>query len=236
MLTLDGLVIQQGDFRLTADFTVPTGDRVAVLGPSGGGKSTLLGAIAGFIRPTRGRILWNGEVLNDKPPGQRPVSILFQENNLFPHMTAEHNIGLGLKPDLKLSESERAQVNAALIRVGLDGLGKRKPAALSGGQQSRVALARMLLRGKPLVLLDEPFAALGPALKNEMLDLVNDLAKETGATVLMVTHNPEDAHRFAPQTILVAEGAALPPQDTDALFANPPKALSQYLGNPNADE
>ena len=107
----------------------------------------------------------------------------------------------------------------------------RKPAALSGGQQSRVALARVLARSQPLVLLDEPFAALGPALKAEMLDLVAELMTATRATLLMVTHDPKDALRIADQTVLVADGLAHAPVDTNALFADPPEVLRQYLGH-----
>ncbi|HHI71114.1 MAG TPA: ATP-binding cassette domain-containing protein, partial [Rhodobacteraceae bacterium] len=163
-------------------------------------------------------------------PGKRPVSILFQDNNLFPHMTVAQNVGLGLRPDLRLSAQQKTQVEAALERVGLAGFGARKPAALSGGQASRVALARVLLRGNPLVLLDEPFAALGPALKVEMLDLVRDLMGETGATLMMVSHDPEDAKRIAQRTVLVADGEALAPVETAEIFANPPEALQAYLG------
>ena len=106
----------------------------------------------------------------------------------------------------------------------------RKPGALSGGQQSRAALARALLRHRPMLLLDEPFAALGPALKTEMTDLVTQIATETGALVLMVTHDPDDARRFADQTILVDDGCAFPPQPTLPLLDNPPESLRRYLG------
>ena len=122
------------------------------------------------------------------------------------------------------------RVAEALRRIGLGGLGARRPAQLSGGQAGRAALARALLRARPMLLLDEPFAALGPALKQEMLALVGEVASETGATVLMVTHDPKDAQGFADLTVLVAEGVAHPPQDTATLFANPPKALRDYLG------
>ena len=109
-------------------------------------------------------------------------------------------------------------------------MGGRRPAELSGGQQSRAALARALLRARPLLLLDEPFAALGPALKADMLALVADVAAETRATLLMVTHDPEDARRHASLTVLVDDGTALAPQPTASLFANPPVGLRAYLG------
>ncbi|MDX5403287.1 MAG: thiamine ABC transporter ATP-binding protein [Rhodobacterales bacterium] len=230
MLTVEDVVIRQDDFVLHADFAVQTGSVVAVIGPSGGGKSTLLNVIAGFFAQVSGHVRWEGRNLTSLPPAQRPVAMLFQDNNLFPHLTVAQNVGLGIRPDLRLSDAERAIVAQALARVGLAGLEARKPASLSGGQQVRVALARVLVQRRPLVLLDEPFAALGPALKAEMLDLVAQLAAETGATILMVSHDPADARRIAAQVILVAEGVAHPPQPTAALLDNPPPALAAYLG------
>lgn len=230
MLTLENLRIRQTDFVLDADLSVATGSRTAVIGPSGAGKSTLLAAIAGFISPASGRILWQGQDLAGLPPGKRPLSILFQDQNLFPHLTVSQNVSLGLRPDLRLSGAEHQRVEDALARVGLAGMGARKPGTLSGGQQGRVALARVLLRARPLLLLDEPFAALGPALKSDMLDLVREIAAEKGTTLLMVSHDPADALRIAEETILVADGMAHPPRPTADLFADPPAALRAYLG------
>ncbi|MFC3182073.1 thiamine ABC transporter ATP-binding protein [Cypionkella sinensis] len=230
MLTVEALVLQQDDFRLAADWSVGAGERVALIGPSGAGKSTLLMALAGFIAPAQGRVLWQGDDLAAVAPGQRPMTILFQDQNLFPHLTLAQNLGLGLSPRLRLTPVQVAQIDTALARVGLGGMGARKPGQLSGGQQGRAALARALLRARPVLLLDEPFAALGPALKAEMLDLLDEVATETGATVLMVTHDPSDAKRFAGKTVLVADGVAQPPVLTAALFASPPQALIDYLG------
>lgn len=230
MLRLENVKIVQDDFHLSADWAVPEGARLAVIGPSGAGKSTLLMTLAGFIDPVAGRMTWNDKDLGPIPPGKRPLSILFQDQNLFPHLTLSQNLGLGISPRLTLSAEEWDKVHAALGRVGLDGMGARTPAQLSGGQLGRAALARALLRNRPLLLLDEPFAALGPALKAEMLDLVLDTTAETGTTVLMVTHDPNDARRFADLTVLVAEGVAHAPRPTAELFANPPPALAAYLG------
>lgn len=230
MLLLDHLTLAAPGFRLSANLAIPQGARVALIGPSGAGKSTLLNAIAGFVAPRQGRILWQGQDITDTDPGQRPVTILFQDQNLFPHLTLERNLALGLAPDGRLTPAIRDRVEQALNRMGLAGLAERKAAQLSGGQQGRAALARALLRARPLLLLDEPFAALGPALKQDMLALVGQVAAETGATVLMITHDPQDAKRFADQTILIADGIAHPPRDTAALFAAPPKALADYLG------
>ncbi|PYF09729.1 thiamine transport system ATP-binding protein [Rhodobacter viridis] len=230
MLTLDKILIDQDDFRLSADFTIPEGDRVALLGPSGAGKSTLLATLSGFLAPSSGRILWRGADITDLPPGERPLSILFQDQNLFPHLSVAQNLGLGISPKLRLTRADQTKIAAALDRVGLAGLGDRRPATLSGGQQSRVALARCLLRARPLLLLDEPFAALGPALKSDMLALVTEIAAEQRATVLMVSHDPADAIALCPQTVLVAEGIAHPPAATAGLLADPPPALAAYLG------
>lgn len=230
MLQLEEIRIEQDDFRLSADWAVPPGARVAVIGPSGGGKSTLLSVIAGFFAPVAGRVFWDGDDLTGMAPGERPLSILFQDQNLFPHLTVEQNLGLGIRSDLRLTETQKALRDKALARVGLSGLGARRPAQLSGGQIARAALARALLRARPLLLLDEPFAALGPALKAEMLDLVRDVAADTGATVLMVTHDPADAKAFSDLTILVADGAAQAPVATREIFAAPPPALRAYLG------
>jgi thiamine transport system ATP-binding protein len=230
MLQLDRVTLAQGDFRLTADWQAEPGARIAILGPSGGGKSTLLAAIAGFVTPAAGRILWQGQDITAWPPGQRPVSILFQDQNLFPHLTVAQNLALGLNPGLRLTPAEDARITAVLDRTGLSGLGLRRPGTLSGGQQGRVALARALLRRKPVLLLDEPFAALGPALKAEMLALLSEVAAETGALTLIVTHDPADARALAPLTVVVAEGVAHPPAPTAALLDVPPPALAAYLG------
>jgi thiamine transport system ATP-binding protein len=230
VLQLDHLILVEGTFRLVANWSAASGSRIAIMGPSGAGKSTLLSAIAGFFAPREGRILWNGQDLTPVPPGERPVTILFQDQNLFPHLTVAQNLGLGLRPDLRLSPEDRPRVDRALDSTGLAGLGPRRPAQLSGGQVSRAALARALLRARPILLLDEPFAALGPALRAEMLALVREVADETGATVLMVTHDPGDALVLGGSTSFVAEGVAHPPMETAQLLADPPPALQDYLG------
>lgn len=230
MLILEGVHLRQGDFDLSADLTVGTASLAAVIGPSGAGKSTLLAAIAGFVLPTGGRILWDGADLGPLPPGKRPVSILFQDNNLFPHLTVTQNIGLALGPRIRFRPQELAQIGNVLGKVGLAGLGNRKPGTLSGGQQSRVALARVLLASRPLVLLDEPFVALGPGMKDEMLDLAAGMLRSAGRTVLMVTHDPADAARIADHVIVVADGVVAAPVATDILLANPPDVLRAYLG------
>ncbi|MDQ2094077.1 thiamine ABC transporter ATP-binding protein [Rhodalgimonas zhirmunskyi] len=231
MLTFECVLIRQEAFELVADFSITPGARVAVIGPSGAGKSTLINAIAGFVEPVAGRILWKDRDIGANRPGDRPIALIFQDNNLFPHLSVAQNVGLGIDPGLKLSQAQRARVSWALERVGMADMEDRKPGSLSGGQQSRAALARVLVQDKPLILLDEPFAALGPALKVEMLDLLTEVADETGAAVLMVSHDPTDAARFAQSAILVAEGRAEAPVPVQELLENPPDALRAYLGD-----
>lgn len=230
MLRLEDIRIKQGGFRLAADFALERARNYAVIGPSGAGKSTLLGALGGFVEVASGKLYCEGIDISDAPPGKRPMTMLFQENNLFPHLTVGQNVGLGLRPDLRLTAADRQKVDAALMRVGLDGLEGRKPAQASGGQQSRAALARVLVQSRPLVMLDEPFAALGPALRSEMLDLVKALVAETNATLLMVTHSPEDVRRIADEVIFVEGGMAHPPRPAKALMDDPPPELHAYLG------
>ena len=228
-LTLQGLELARGDFTLRATWSLPKGSLCALVGPSGCGKSSLLSAVAGFLPLRAGDILVDDIKIAQLPPGARPLSILFQDHNLFPHMTLTQNLGLGLRPNLRLTDAERAAVEEALLKTGLKGLGDRRPAELSGGQQSRAALARALLRARPLLLLDEPFAALGPALRQEMMALTRTITQDTGTTTLMVTHDPQDA-KAADFTVLIAEGEALAPVASDVLFADPPEALRNYLG------
>ncbi|WGH80237.1 thiamine ABC transporter ATP-binding protein [Jannaschia ovalis] len=229
-MRLDGIEIVMGDFHLDADLGFRRGAITALMGASGSGKSTLLSVIAGFLAPASGRVLVEGQDITDLPPGARPLSILFQDQNLFPHLSVAQNVGLGLRPDLRLSADQRARRDAVLDRVGLAGLGDRLPRDLSGGQQGRAALARALLRDRPWLLLDEPFSALGPALRREMLDLLRETAAERGLSVVMVTHDPSDARAVADETCVIAEGRAAPPVPTAELFANPTPALRAYLG------
>ena len=230
MLDLQNLRIRQGSFQLTASLRGLDTKIYAIMGPSGTGKSTFLAALAGFLPVSSGTVLWNGQNITRLRPAERPMAMLFQDNNLFPHLSAERNVALALTQRRYLSSIQQEQVKAALSRVGLSGFEAHKPGELSGGQQSRVALARVLLQDKPILLLDEPFTALGPALKNEMLDLLQTLAQERQASVLMVTHDPNDALRIADETLLLSDQVLSPPQPTQQVMASPPQALAAYLG------
>jgi thiamine transport system ATP-binding protein len=231
MLHLDDVVLEQGRFRLTASAEIAPGRITALMGGSGSGKSTLLAAIAGFLAPRSGRIRIDGADVTESAPGDRPISILFQDQNLFPHLTVAQNVGLGIRPDLRLSADQDRAREQALARVGLDGMGGRRPGRLSGGQQSRAALARALVSGRPWLLLDEAFSALGPALRQEMLTLLRRTAADRGLSVLMVTHDPADARAVTDETALIADGRLHPPRATQALFDDPTPELRAYLGS-----
>ncbi len=233
-IVFDNLVLCYEGFQLTAHFSLEPQKKYAILGPSGCGKSTLLSAIAGFMKVDQGRILLDQQDITQSSPAQRPVSLLFQDHNLFPHMSVTHNVAIGLRPDLKLSLEDKKAVNQALEHVNLADHAKKFPSELSGGQQQRVAIARALLRDKPLMLLDEPFAALGPALKQEMLDIVTQIVDAAQTTLLFVTHDPKDALYIADQTIFVENGIVNPPIDTKALFEDPPVGLQNYMGTKKA--
>jgi thiamine transport system ATP-binding protein len=226
MLKIDAALWQLGSYALRADWQVAAGARVAVLGPSGAGKSTLLLGIAGHLAPNQGQILWQGADIYAQA-GQ-VASMLFQDQNLFPHLTLAQNVVLALTAGKRAEAAQIKQAEAALARVGLAGLGARKPSAVSGGQMGRAALARVLLQDRPLLLLDEPFAALGPQMRAQMLDLVSDVAAQTKATVLIASHDPAEAARFADMIVFVENGVAQPPVAVADFLQNPPEGYLRY--------
>jgi thiamine transport system ATP-binding protein len=220
---------REASFRFDAEFAA--GRITAIMGPSGSGKSTLLNLVAGFETPAAGKVLIGGVDAGNAPPFARPVSMVFQENNLFAHLSVEGNVGLGRSPSLKLSDADRDAVAQALARVGLAGKERRLPRELSGGERQRVALARVLLRDRPVLLLDEPFASLGPALRDDMLDLVADIHDEQKMTMLFVTHQPQDARRIAQDMAFVDEGRIAATGPAAGFFdRSGPSAFRRYIG------
>ena len=171
-LSLKGVKVRFETNALTFDCAVPAGRIVAVAGPSGSGKSTLFNVIAGFEAPEAGEVRILGDDMAGRMPAERPVSVIFQENNLFAHLDVATNVGFGISPSLRLTAADRKRIEEALARVGLGGFGKRLPSTLSGGERQRVALGRALVRHRPLLLFDEPFAALDPGMRAEMRDLI----------------------------------------------------------------
>ncbi|MGI6855355.1 thiamine ABC transporter ATP-binding protein [Mesorhizobium sp. 1B3] len=230
-VVLEKLRFSYGEAEMTFDLAAPAGTIVAVMGPSGSGKSTLLNLIAGFEIPSFGQVLIAGRDVTRLPPAERPVSMVFQENNLFAHLSVEKNVGLGISPSLRLSATDQAAVTEALTRTGLAGKEKRLPRELSGGERQRVALARALVRDRPVLLLDEPFASLGPALRTEMLDLLAELHAERRPTVFLVSHHPEDARRIAERVVFIENGQVSAEGDAAEFFEGTgPAAFQRYVG------
>ena len=230
MIKLKNVGFRYEDMVMKFDLQVAKGELVGIIGPSGAGKSTLLSLIAGFDLPVSGRISIAGVDLAGMAPDQRPVSMIFQDNNSFAHLDVWTNVALGISPDLKLDLKQRERVDEALARVGLSDFKARKSTELSGGERQRIAIARALVRDKPVLLLDEPFTALGPALRREMLDLILEIQKERKLTVLMVTHQPEDAKYAASRIAFVQNGRIAHVLPTKQFFAaSAPAEISAYL-------
>jgi len=205
-LVLDGVRLRLGERQWCFDITLP-GDGVhALLGRSGSGKSTLLNLVGGYLEPDVGRIEWDGHSLIDRAPAERPVTTLFQHDNLFAHLSVADNVGLGLEPSLRLSAAQRAQVSESLDEVQLGGYEQRNPASLSGGERQRVALARCLLRNRPVLLMDEPFGALDPDTRAVMISLTRRLIDRQRPCVIMVTHDEDDAHAIGARILELIDG------------------------------
>jgi len=210
MLVLDNVTFAHPGQTAPYVFTMEAeaGQVTAVSGISGSGKSTLLDLVAGFLTPSAGTMTLEGRDLLPLLPEQRPVSILFQSESLFDHLSASHNIALGLAPSTSRSESD-ARIKAALEEVGLAGLGAQRAETLSGGQKQRVALARTLLRDRPVLLLDEPFSALDDETRETTRDLVGDLTVTHDWTTLLVSHHADDVASLAHRVYRIEDGRLL---------------------------
>ena len=220
---------EENYLAISANLSLESDRIYAIIGPSGAGKSTFLNLIAGFSEISSGSILWNEQEISDLPPSKRNISILFQDNNLFPHLSVWRNLALAVSHWPKISNDDEAKLHSVISEVGIRGLENRKPSQLSGGQQSRVALARVLLQKNKILLLDEPFAALGPSLKDQMLELIEKIARNRGLLVLMVTHDPNDAYKIASQTIVVKNNKVHPPLNTNKALDPINGPLADYL-------
>jgi thiamine transport system ATP-binding protein len=199
VLTVENITYQykNADDLYTYNLEVQPSEVVAILGQSGSGKSTLLDIVAGFIEPSEGSIKLDAQELLGQSVEKRPITILFQNHNLFEHLTVQKNILLGVNKTLKDSIEEVEKVQDILKEVGLEEHEHKLASELSGGQQQRVALARVLMRREPILLLDEPFSGLDDATRIEMLELVQKITKEHKLHTIMVTHDTDDCDRIA---------------------------------------
>ena len=216
------------------NLSIRKGEIFALLGGSGSGKSTLLRCLAGFEKPTSGKIYLDGELLNDLPPYERPLNMMFQSYALFPHMTVEQNIAFGLKQDGLSKEAIKKRVEEMLALVQLGKLARRKPHQLSGGQQQRVALARSLAKGPKLLLLDEPMGALDKKLRSQMqLELVS-IIESSGVTCVMVTHDQEEAMTMATRIAVMDAGWIQQVGKPDEVYEQPAnRFVAEFIGSVN---
>jgi len=232
MLELTRLEFSYGAEKFQFDLTVSRGEIVALIGPSGAGKSTLLLLVGGFLQASGGSILLDGRDITGLGPERRPVSTIFQEHNLFPHLTAYQNVAIGVDPGLRLNDEQRARVEAAMQRTYLGGLQQRLPGALSGGQRQRISIARVLARQQPVLLLDEALTGLGPSLRTELLALINELVAAESMSAIMVSHHPEDALKVCPRIAFMQNGSIDSVVSAEQLASgevNP--SLAEYLGH-----
>ena len=217
-----------------ADYCVNISPGVTtLLGASGEGKSTLLHLLGGFLEG-HGELNFHDEPLLHLAPYERPISTLFQSDNLFPQLTVWQNVAIGASPSLSLSPEEKDKVDWALEKTQLVDKTERFPQALSGGQAQRVAIARVLVRNKPILLLDEPFSALDPALREEMLYLVREVTKELSLTTLLVSHLPQEASLIGGKVILIEKGKIVAHESVSVLNQTPThSSFLHYLGVSN---
>ena len=221
MLTLDGVCVAYDATPAVVDasLTLEDGQVLAVLGPSGSGKSTLLRAIAGLEPTAAGRICWDGADLAGVPTHQRGFALMFQDGQLFGHLTVARNVGYALR--LRRTPGAAARVRELLALVGLEGYDDRLPATLSGGERQRVALARSLAVQPRLLLLDEPLSALDAGLRERLAGDLRDILRESGTTALMVTHDQEEAFTVADRLAVMRGGRIVQQGDIAAVWQAP---------------
>jgi 2-aminoethylphosphonate transport system ATP-binding protein len=217
------------------DLTVAAGETVALLGPSGSGKSTALKAIAGFVRPSRGRIWLAGTDVTDVPPARRGIGVVVQQYALFPHLRVADNVAFGLRAARKPKAEVARRVAEMLEMVGMAKYARRYPRELSGGQQQRVAIARALAIQPPVLLLDEPLAALDAQLRADMLGELQKLRREVpDVAIVYVTHDQSEALALADRIAVMRDARLVDIAPSADLYSAPPSAFTaSFLGGAN---
>jgi len=216
------------------DLDIRDGEFFSLLGPSGSGKTTCLRMVAGFDRPTRGRILLYGEDVSNLPPYERDINTVFQDYALFPHMTVAENIGYGLMVKGVPRARRESQVSEMLELVRLPGFGGRKPSQLSGGQRQRVALARALVNHPKVLLLDEPLGALDLKLRQQMQVELKTIQQRVGITFIFVTHDQEEALTMSDRISVFHEGRLLQTGTPAEIYERPQSAfVAGFVGTSN---
>jgi len=216
MIKLENISIKLDNFRTKFTVEINKGEWVGIIGQSGAGKSTFLNLIAGFAQPEVGSLLINNTEMRNLSASKRSISSLFQDNNLFPHLSVYQNIAVAIKPNLKLNDSEKKKIFEIIEYLNLSSKTHSSIGRLSGGERQRVALGRIISSDKEILLLDEPFSQLDPNLRIEMLELIKQIREEKNITIIMVIHTPAEAIGFVNRFLLIKEGEVLrdlDPQD-----------------------
>lgn len=216
------------------NLAIGNGEFVVLLGPSGGGKTTLLNILGGFLRPTRGSVLINGEDVTESPPVKRPTTTVFQDYALFPHMSVAGNVAFGLKMRHFSASAQKTHVQNALEMIGLAHLGERRIHELSGGQRQRIALARALAVEPSVLLLDEPLGALDMKLRRQMQDELKAIQKRVGTTFVHVTHDQEEAMAIADTIVVMNDGFIEDMGPPDRIYLQPATRFTAgFMGESN---
>jgi spermidine/putrescine transport system ATP-binding protein len=216
------------------DLAIERGQFVVLLGPSGSGKTTVLSILGGFVEPTQGRVLLDGEDVTHVPPARRPTATVFQDYALFPHMSVLGNVAFGLAMHKVPNPDRRRRAEAMLERVGLAGFGRRRIHELSGGQRQRVALARAIAVEPKLLLLDEPLGALDLALRRQMQEELVRLQKQLGTTFVHVTHDQEEAMSIADRVVVMNNGRIEDEGAPDRVYLRPATLFAAtFMGESN---
>ncbi len=216
MIRLENISLKLDNFRTKFTVEINEGEWIGIIGQSGAGKSTFLNLIAGFAQPEVGSLLINNIEMRNLPASKRSISSLFQDNNLFPHLSVYQNIAIAIKPNLKLHDNEKKKIFEIIEYLNLSSKIHSSIGTLSGGERQRVALGRVMSSDKKILLLDEPFSQLDPNLRIEMLELIKKIREKKNITIIMAIHTPAEAIDFVNRFLLIKEGEILrelEPQD-----------------------
>ncbi|RKP53858.1 ABC transporter ATP-binding protein [Cohnella endophytica] len=232
-IEVSGLNKKFGEFQAVKDvnFEIEKGQLIGLLGPSGGGKTSILRMLAGLESVDEGEILFHGKRVNDLPPQERGIGFVFQNYALFKHMTVEGNIAFGLEVKKWSKEKIKARVAELVELTGLSGFEKRYPHQLSGGQRQRVAFARALAPEPQLLLLDEPFAAIDAKIRHELRSWLRDMIDRLGITSIFVTHDQDEAIEVADQIMIINKGRLEQKGSPWEIYKNPQSPfVASFIG------
>jgi len=235
VLALEGVRAKVGSFELSdVDLELGEGRYMVLMGPTGAGKTTLLNVVAGLLKPLSGRVLLNGRDITDLPPEKRPIGYVFQDNKLFPHLTAWENVAFGPKARRLRGRELKEAVRWALELVGAEHLADRRPHQLSGGEAKKIALARALALRPKLLLLDEPLAHIDERSREELLARLGELKEELGLTAIHVTHDRLEALKLADDLAFIDAGRLLQAGEVSEVLRKPSSELvARFLGYEN---